>query len=123
MPVEEPEEDKIHALSVYSFIQSLRRRSWPRPVLVTVNVKGRAALEEFCYHQPRILEAVLRVVGWGKPRRGGTNAYREPLLQAISKILPDATVQGLEIRIAWAVASFGPALLETRKICKALDEK
>jgi hypothetical protein len=125
--LEETEEDKIHILSVYNFLHSSRRLRTPRPVLVTVTVKGKVALEEFCEHRPRILESVLRVYGWAEPQGGLAKSSsankRDRLLISISNILPEEAVQDMEVRMASDVKEFGPALLKTRYACKALEEK
>ncbi len=53
------EEDRVHDLSVFSFMSSPRGQA---PVLITLNVKGPKALTSFCEFEPKVNEAVLNVM-------------------------------------------------------------
>ena len=116
-------ESDFHRLSVFSYIQDWRGRNVALPVLVTMHVKGQAALSRFCDNVPLVDEAVLRTLlsGTRLSRRNGARlvSMREPLKLAVAEIFPPEALQGIEMRAGRQPAEFASDLQKTTAACGA----
>lgn len=118
------DENRIHKVSVFSYMQSMSGRGPSRPVLVTFNVKGPQALVEFCDNQPSVNEAVLDVLSRDRGRAGKKavlKSVKSPLKKAVNKVLTGKPVRKVHTRTGRTPADFGPDLIKTKRACKAVQ--
>lgn len=117
------DEDRIHKVSVFSFMQSLSRGGKSYPVLVTLNVRGPKNLTTFCDNQPKVNEAVLGVLSQdrGKANKKAVlRAIKMPLRKAVNRVLTGKPVRKVVTRAGRTPAEFGPDLMKTKRACKAI---
>jgi len=119
------EEDRVHKLSIFSYMQPLERRGRPVPILVTLNIKGPQGLRTFCEYRPKILEAVLTIITDDQVMAGDRKALvkdlNDHMLEAVNYALPGAPVSGIAARAGRSASEFGMDIVHTNKICKKLD--
>ncbi len=119
------EEDRVHKLSIFSYMQPLKRGQDSVPVLVTLNIKGPKGLRTFCEFRPRIFEDVLRIVTDDQVVTGGRQAVLEDMkvqmLEAVNHSLPDAPVSSIDAKAGRSASEFGKEIVQTNGICKKLD--
>ena len=118
------DENKIHQVSVFSYMQTMGGRGPSQPVLVTLNVKGPEALAEFCDNQSSVNEAVLQILSRDRGRAGKKavlKSVKKPLQKAVNRVLAGKPVKKIETRSARTPAEFSREMTHTRKACKAIQ--
>ena len=118
------DENRIHKLSVFSYMQSMGGRGPSQPVLVTMRVKGPKALASFCDNQPKVNEAVLDVLSQDRGKSGkkaALKSIKSPLRKAVNRVLKGKPVRKVLARTGRTPVEFGPDLMKTKKACKAIQ--
>ena len=119
------EEDRVHKLSVFSYMQPMRRGGRSVPVLVTLNIKGPKGLETFCEYKPMIFEAVLNVITDDHVSTGNRDALLEDMkvemLEAVNYSLPGQPISSIDARTGRSASEFGRDVSQTIGICRKLD--
>lgn len=118
------DENRIHKISVFSYMQSMGGRGPSRPVLVTLKVKGPEALAKFCDNQPSVSEAVLDVLSRDRgkvAKKAALKSVKSPLRRAINKVLKGKPIRKVNARAGRTPAEFGPDLMKTKRACKAIQ--
>ncbi|MBK19797.1 MAG: hypothetical protein CMM52_13265 [Rhodospirillaceae bacterium] len=119
----EAEANRVHALSVFSYVNPVRGRihSRRRPILITLNVKGIKALSKFCHQKPLIGETILKVIGWGPaPDLSNKKILAEKqrdLREAFDAVLPENSLKTVSLKVGRMASEFGDDLKLTAKAC------
>lgn len=117
------DENRIHKISVFSYMQSRGGSGPSRPVLVTLKVKGPEALVKFCDNQPSVSEAVLDVLSRDRgkvAKKAALKSVKSPLRKAINRVLKGKPVRKVDARAGRSPAEFGPDLMKTKRACRAI---
>jgi hypothetical protein len=119
------EEDRVHRLSIFSYMQPLKRGGRSVPIRVTLKIIGPKGLYAFCEYRPRIFEAVLNVITEDRvtteDRKTILNDMKVQMLDAVNYSLPGAPVSGIDARAGRSASEFGQEIVQTNRICKKLD--
>jgi hypothetical protein len=120
------EEDRVHKLSVFSYMQPLQRGGRAAPVLVTLSIVGPEGLRTFCEYRPMIHEAILNVVTDDQVSTGDRQAVLEDMkvqmLEEVNYSLPGEPISSVDARAGRSASEFGQDIVHTNMICKKLDQ-
>lgn len=119
------EEDRVHKLAIFSYMQPLERGGRPVPILVTQNIKGPEGLRTFCEYRPMIFEAVLQVITDDEVSTGDRNAVladmKIQMLEAVNYSLPGEPISSIDARAGRSASEFGKDIHQTNLVCRKLD--
>lgn len=119
------EEHRVHALSVFSYLQPSEPGSHSVPLLITLRIEGPEGLRTFCEYRPKVLEAVLNVITEDQlSTEGGHHDLRhmkDQMLEELNYALPGEPVSRLDARTARTASEFGGEIAHTDRVCKKLD--
>ncbi|NKB22210.1 MAG: hypothetical protein GKS01_17120 [Alphaproteobacteria bacterium] len=119
----EEQANRVHQLSVFSYVNPVRGRVHGRryPVLITLNVKGTEALSRFCLQKPVIGEAVLKVFGWGPSPdlrdKKVLARQKKSLHDAFDDVFPTKTLKTVSLKMGRSASEFGKQLQSTKEAC------
>ena len=119
------DENTVHKLSVFSYMQPLERNMESQPILVTLSIKGPKGLSAFCEFRPTVHEAVLNIVTSDQLAvengKIAVNSIQAQILEAVNEALPGEPVSSVGTRLGRAASDFGKDIVQTRRICIKLD--
>jgi len=119
------EEDRVHKLSIFSYMQPPKGRGRSIPILVTLNIIGPKGLRTFCEFRPMIFEAVLNVTTDQYTSTGDSRTMLEDMtaqiLEEVNYSLPGEPISSVEARTGRSASEFGKNIAQTNGICRKLD--
>ena len=125
------EENRIHRLSIFSYMPHLTRGRFSNrrkryvPILITLKITGPKGLHAFCEFRPMINEAVLNVVTdeqiATEQRPADLQDMKDQILEAVNYSLPGAPVSSLDARAGRSPSEFGKDIHQTNVVCKKLN--
>jgi hypothetical protein len=119
------EEHRVHALSVFSYLQPSEPGSRSVPLLITLRIEGPEGLRTFCEYRPKVFEAVLNVITEDQLSTGGgqhdLRHMKDQMLEELNYALPGEPVSRLDARTARTASEFGGEIAHTDRVCKKLD--
>lgn len=120
------QEDRVHKLSIFSYMQPLERDGRSVPIMVTLNIIGTKGLQTFCEYRPMIFEAVLNIITDEQVSAGDRRAVladmKGQMLEAVNYSLPDAPVSSIDVRAGRSATEFGRDIVRTNRVCRKLDQ-
>ena len=119
------EEDRVHKLSIFSYMQPPKRRGRSIPILVTLNIIGPKGLRTFCEYRPMIFEAVLNVTTDQQASTGDSGSLladmEAQILEEVNYSLPGEPISSVDTRSGRSASEFGQDIVQTNGICRKLD--
>jgi hypothetical protein len=119
------EEDRVHKLSIFSYMQPLQKGGRAVPVLITLNIKGPEGLGTFCEYRPMIFEAALQIITDDhvatSERQTLIRDLEEQILESVNYSLPGTPVSRVNVRAGRSASEFGQDIIQTNLICRKLD--